>query len=165
MAVTINELNGMTDGAYENVKDTFPQSVAPTSGTVSSVNGLNTRIIGVGTVFLSDIQKGDFIWFTTTDEVREVVSITDDLTLTLKLPVSTTVTGVAFKVVPKKGYRNVSWGIDDAAGADINGISYNANMSRTISDNKPNGQGGGKRIAPLLIDSTVNGNTVFVAAE
>jgi hypothetical protein len=165
MAATINKLNGMTDASYDNVKETFPESVAPTSGTVSTVNGLNTRVIGVGTVFLTDVKKGDSIWFPVNDEVREVESVCDDLTLTLKFPVDTTVTGEAFKIVPKNGYSIVSWGVDSTAGADINGISYEASMSRTIGNQQPIGQGGGKRIAPLLIDSTVNGNIVYVSAE
>ncbi len=164
MAVTINKLNGMTDASYDNVKETFPVSTSGT-GTLSTVNGLDTRVIGVGTSFLTEAKKGDYIWFTTTDELREIESIADDLTLTLKFPVDTTVTGVAFSVVPRNGYRNVSWGIDSAAGADINGISYEASMSRSVGNSKPNGQGGGSRIAPLLIDSTVNSNIVFVAAE
>ncbi len=164
MAVEINKLNGMVDGAYDNVKETFPVSVTG-AGTVSSVNGRNVRIVGVGTAFLSAAQIGDFVWFKGNDELREIESICDDETLTLKFPLDVTATGDTYAIVPKHGYSNVSWGVDSVAAADINGISYEAGMSRSIGNSKPNGQGGGKRIAPILIDSTVNGNIVFVTAE
>tara|TARA_R110002096_G_scaffold101463_2_gene224297 strand:+ start:523 stop:1017 length:495 start_codon:yes stop_codon:yes gene_type:complete len=164
MAVIINKLNGMTDASYSNVKDTFPESVVGV-GTISSVNGLNTRIIGVGTSFLTAAKKGDYVWFKGNDELREIESVCDDLTLTIKFPVDVTATGDTFGIVPRNGYRAISWGVDSTAGADINGISYEASMSRSIGNSKPNGEGGGSRIAPLLIDSTVNGNIVFVSAE
>jgi hypothetical protein len=164
MAITKNELNGMTDASYDSVKDTFPASVASTSGTLSTVNGLNTRVIGVGTVFLTDVKKGDYIWFTTTDEVRRVENVTDDLTLTLKSAVATTVTAGAFKIVPKNGYEAISWSIASTGAATINGITYEASMSNSIGSQKPNSQGGGRNVAPVLIDSTANTNIVFVSA-
>jgi len=163
MAVTINSLNGMVDASYDTIKETFPVSIASTSGTVSSVNGLNTRIIGSGTVFLTDVKRGYFIWFTTTDEIIEVESVTDDTTLTLKESAST-LTGVAWKVIPKNPYSNTSWGVDSVGAADINGITYEASMSKSIGGGKSNGEGGGKRITPILIDSTANSNVVFVSA-
>ncbi len=165
MAVTINKIDGMVDASYENVKETFPQSIAPTSGTVSSVNGLDKKIVGSGTTFLADIKRGDYIWFTTTDEVAEVENVVDDENLTLKASLITTVTGVAWKIVPKNGYRNVSWFVDDVASATVNNIAYPAGVSRSLGNSKPNGEGGGGRIAPVLIDSTVNGNTVYAVAE
>ena len=163
MAVTINTLNGMVDASYDNIKETFPVSIASTSGTVSSVNGLNTRLIGSGTVFLTDVKKGYYIWFTTTDEIIEVESVADDTTLTLKQSAST-LTGVAWKVVPKNPYSNTSWGTDSVGSASINGITYEASMSKSIGNSKSNGQGGGKRISPILINSETNSNVVFISA-
>tara|TARA_R110000803_G_scaffold16197_8_gene44492 strand:+ start:8206 stop:8700 length:495 start_codon:yes stop_codon:yes gene_type:complete len=164
MAVTTNNLNGMTDASYDNVKDTFPKSIASTSGTISSVNGLDKKIVGASTVFLTDFQVGDYIWFTTTDEVRRIENIVDDTNLTLEFPVATTVTAVAFSVVRKTGYKNISWMNDSVGVADINNMTYPASTSRTMSSGA-NGSGGGKRIAPLLIDTTASSNIVYVSAE
>ena len=161
MAITLNDKNGMADASYTNVKETFPASIAG-SGLVSSVNGANVRVIGnASTLFLSEVQVGDYIWFSSTDEVREVESITDNKTLTLKLGTAAAVTTAAYKVVKKTGYRSVSWSVDAASGASINGIAYEAGMSRTIGNSNP----GGRRVAPVLIDTTGNSSSVFIAAE
>ena len=72
MALTTTIIGASVRGVYDNVKDTFPASIAPTSGTVSTKSSLK-QIIGVGTVFISDVNNGDFIWFTTTDELVEVL--------------------------------------------------------------------------------------------
>jgi len=160
MAIILNDKNGMTDASYTNVKETFPASVTG-SGTVSSVNGANKRIIGDHSLFLSEVQLGDFIWFTSTDEIREVESVTNDSTLTLKFGTASPIVAGNFKIVPKTGYRSVSWSIDTVAGATINGIAYEAGMSKTVGNSNP----GVRRVAPVLIDTTVGLNTVFVGAE
>lgn len=161
MAIILNDKNGMTDASYTNVKETFPASVTG-EGRVDTVNGANKRVIGdSNTEFLSKVQLGDFIWFTSTDEIREVESVTDDHTLTLKFGTASPIVAGNFKIVPKTGYRSVSWSIDTVAGATINGIAYESGMSKTVGNSNP----GVRRVAPVLIDTTVGLNTVFVGAE
>lgn len=160
MAITLNDKNGMADASYTSVKETFPASIAGT-GDIAFGNGTNSRVIGTGTSFLSEVQIGDFIWANSVDEIREIESIADDNTLTLKFGFSTTQANDGFRIIKKTGYRSVSWSIDSAAGATINGIAYEAGMSRTIGNSNP----GVRRVAPVLIDTVGNGNTVFIAAE
>ena len=66
MAVTINGQHG----TYSNVKDTFPQSSALT-GTISSVND-GTLIIGVGTLFLTELSRGEWIYVAAETEIRQI---------------------------------------------------------------------------------------------
>ncbi len=166
MAVTTKTNGRNVDAEYSNVKETFPESTAATSGTVSTVNNLE-KVVGVGTVFTTDFQRGDHIWFTTTDELVEIRNIVDDLNMTLSRPAPTSVTGVAFSIVKKSdnNFKTVSWLIDAANPAKINEIDYPASTSRSYGNDKPNGQGGGNRISPIIVDSTGNSNIVYVSAE
>ena len=163
MAVTINIQSGVADASYDNVKDTFPQSAAPTGGTVST-SGRKDYIVGSGTSFLSDFKLGDYIWFTTTDEVVKISNIVSDTELYINKELSGAVSGVAFKVVPREGWKMVSVAVDGAGAANINNIQYPASYSvsygngRTVSN-------GGRRQEPVLIDSTVSGNVVLVNAQ
>jgi len=121
--------------------------------------------IGVATVFLTDVEKGDYIWFTTTDELVEVKGVQDDLILSLEREVAGALAGVAFKIVKKNGYKTISWLVDSVAAAEINSISYEAGVSKSYGNSKPNGEGGGNRLAPVLVDSAINGNVVNISAE
>lgn len=164
MALTTTTIGNKVRGVYDNVKDTFPASIAPTSGTISSVNTLNKKIVGSGTVFLTDVVPGDYIWFTTIDDLVKVENIVSDTELTLVKPVASTVTAVAWKVVKKSdlSFRNISWLIDSAGTAEINTVVYPASTSESDGDVKPNGEGGGRRLSPIIVDSTTNANIVYV---
>lgn len=164
MAITQVVTGRNVEAEYSNVKDTFPASAAPTAGTISTGYRLD-QIIGVATVFLTDVEKGDSIWFTTTDELVEVKGVQDDLILSLEREVAGALAGVAFKIVKKNGYKTISWLVDSVAAAEINSISYGAGVSKTYGNSKPNGEGGGNRLAPVLVDSSVNGNVVNISAE
>lgn len=161
MAITTNITGRTVNASYDSVKDTFPASAAG-SGTLSTVNGLNKQMVGVTTTFLQDIEKGDFIWFTTTDELIEVENVVSDTRASLVRGTATALSGVAYKIVKKNGFRSISWMIDGAAAADINSITYPSSSSSSDSDVKPNGQGGGARRDPILVDSTANANVVYV---
>lgn len=165
MALTTIQTGSAIDAEYSNVKDTFPASVAPTSGTISTVNTLNKKVAGTGTVFLTDVVAGDFIWFTTVDELVEIENVVSDTSLTLKFPTLTTLTGVAFKIVKKNSFKNISWVIDGAGTAEINTIVYPASYSKTMGNSKSNGEGSTGRLSPILVDSTTNANVVYVSAE
>lgn len=164
MAITQVVTGRNVEASYDNVKDTFPASAAPTAGTVST-GYRKDQIIGSSTVFNTDVEKGDYIWFTTTDELVEVEAVQDDTILSLKQEVAGALSGVAFKIVKKNGYKTISWLIDTAAAAEINSISYEAGVSKTYGNSKSNGEGGGNRLAPVLVDSAINGNVVNISAE
>jgi len=164
MAVTTKTTGRNVEAEYANVKETFPESVAPIGGTVST-GYRKDQIVGAGTSFKDEIEKGDYIWFTTTDELVEVVSVTDDTHLSLKYELAGTLAGVAYKVVKRNSFKIISWLVDDANTAAINGITYPLASSKSYGNDKPNGQGGGDRLAPVLVDTTANGNTVFISGE
>jgi len=164
MAITTQVIGNIVESKYDNVKETFPESVAPTGGTISTGYRLD-QLIGVGTSFLSDLEKGDVIWFTTTDELADVIAIDGDLKVTLSREISGSLAGVAFRVVKKNGFKSISWLIDSANPALINTIEYPLGTSKSYGNDKPNGQGGGRRTNPVLVDSTLNGNIVYVSGE
>lgn len=161
---TSNTTGKVTKVQYSNEKDTFPLSSAPTAGTIST----GTRkdfIVGSSTVFLTDLEKGDYIWDTTNDELREVVGVVSNTEVYLDREFTNALSGAAFKIVPKNIYRTMSWAIDAADTAEINGIEFPASTSESLENDKPNFEGGGRRLSPILIDCTANGNTVNVSAN
>lgn len=161
---TSNTTGNVTKVEYSNEKETFPVSVAPTSGTIST----GTRkdfIVGASTVFLTDVEVGDYIWDTTNDELRKVVGVLSNTEIYLEKEFTNALSADPFKIVPKNVYRTMSWAIDAVGAADINGITFAASMSETLENNKPNGEGGGRRLSPILIDCTANANIVNVSAN
>lgn len=152
MAVTINNQHGV----YDNVKDTFPQSTALT-GTVSTANN-KTLIIGVGTLFSSELQVGEWIFDTTNSEIKQIQSIQSDTELTLKEPFTNSLSGATVKRTPRQTYRMASFRIDDTATAKIDGIEFLANQSGTMGLDEVSR----KRPNPIIIDSTTNGNKVYI---
>jgi len=156
MALTINTLSGSVYASYNNVKDTFPQSVASTGAGADTVQVSGYDIIGTGTAFTTDYQKGDFIWLVDNDEIRRIENIVSDTKMTLEQS-ATTDSSTTHKVVPRQGYKSVSFLIDDAGAAEINGISIPANASDSWETNN--------KFIPVLIDSTVNANVVTVTAK
>jgi hypothetical protein len=156
----VNDTQTITAG---NTDATF--DVATLGDLVSTVNNLE-KVVGTFTAFTTDCQPGDFIWFTTVDELYEIRNIVDDTNLTLMLP-APSLTDVAYKIVKKSdnNFNKISWLIDAANPAKINEIDYPASTSETLGNDLPNGQGGGKRISPIIVDSTGNGNIVYVTGQ
>jgi hypothetical protein len=164
MAVTTETSGSITQADYDNVKETFPVSTAG-AGTVSTVNSANLLVSGSGTAFTTAVNVGDWIWFKTADELAEVASIVSDTELYLKASPGTTATGDTYGVVPKMNYKSVSFMIDADGVADVNRITYPADTTNVFSSGKPNTSGGGRRLDPLLIDSTASTNNVYVSAQ
>ncbi len=164
MAVTEVITGRNVESSYENVLETFPKSISPTGGTVST-GSRNDQIVGSGTSFNTDLEKSDYIWFTTTNELMEVRNVVDDENLTLYREVSGTLSGVSFKIVKKNSFKSISWLLDSVGTAEINSIIYPISSSKTYGNSKPNGQGGGNRLSPLLINTTTNSNIVYVSGE
>lgn len=163
MAVTTNKTGRLVDATYDNVKETFPVSTAG-AGTVSTVNGADRKVVGVGTSFTS-LNVGDYIWFKTADELAEIENIVSDTELSLRIAPETTATADTYGTVAKTNYASISWLIDDAGTGDVNKFTFPSGTSRTYGNGKGNTIGGGKRLSPILIDSTTNSNVIFVSAE
>lgn len=153
MAVTISGQHA----DYDNVKDTFPQSTSLT-GTITAVNN-NTLVIGTSTLFTSELQVGEYIYIAAQSVFRKIRRINSDTELVLETAFDSAVSGATPRRVPVQGYRMISWGIDSTGTAKIDNITFQASMSGTLS------YMGGKRPEPILIDSTANGNNVYVEFE
>ena len=83
-------------------KNTFPSERTALTGTISQLI-TETRVVGVGTLFTSELKAGDWIYVGVTNEVRQVESIIDDLTLILRNAFSVAVVaqvGEVFDDVP-----------------------------------------------------------------
>jgi len=156
MAVTIDTLSGSVYASYSNVKDTFPQSVASTGAGADTVAVSGYDITGTGTAFTTDYQKGDYIWLIDNDEIRRIDNIVSDTKMTLEQS-ATTDASTTHKVVPRQGFKSVSFLIDSAGAANINGVSVPASASDSWTTHK--------KFIPVLIDSTVNANVVTVTAK
>lgn len=150
MAVTISGQHA----DYDNVKDTFPQSTTLT-GTITAVNN-NTLIKGTGTAFETELQAGEWIYIEAQSAFRQIRAINSNTELVLWSAFPAAVSGATPKRVPNSGYRMISWSIDSAGTAKIDNITFEAGDSGTLS------YMGGKRPSPILIDSTANGNNVYV---
>ena len=156
MALT-SEINaGTAHAAYANVKETFPESTAATSGTISILIGDLKKVVGVGTVFLTDFNVGDYIWITTADDLRRISSIASDTEMTLQFP-ATVAAADTFRKIKPIGYYTVSWANDITGVSNINKIPFAAGLSATYD--------GTIARKVILIDSTVSGGTVNVIAE
>lgn len=153
MAVTISG----SHGDYDNVKDTFPQSTALT-GTIDAV-GNGEQIAGTSTLFTTELQEGEYLYIAAQSAFRKIRTIVSDTVLYLypaqAFPTAT-FTGATAKRVPMNTYRMISWSVDAAGTAKIDNITMEAGDSGTLS------MIGGKRPEPILIDSTTNGNNVFI---
>lgn len=140
--------------AYDNVKDTFPQSTALT-GTISAVNN-NTLIIGSSTLFTTELQVGEYIYIAAQSAFRKIRRINSDTELVIQSAFPSAVSGATPLRVPEQTYREYSLVIDSAGTAKIDNITLPAStaIGRPMT--------GGKRPEPVLIDSTANANIVNV---
>jgi hypothetical protein len=109
-------------------QDSLPQSAAGT-GTIS--DGSHPQdIIGVGTSFTTEIERGEFIYITGQNDFRRVVSVESDTQLTLDSGFGTPLSGDSFRITPRPQMRHVSIkavggtitvdGISIASGDEIN---------------------------------------------
>lgn len=156
MAVTIDTNSGSVFASYDNVKDTFPQSVASAGGGADTVAVLGRQITGTGTAFTTDYKKGDFIWLIDNDEIRRIENIVSDTEMTLELD-ATTDASTTHKVVPRQCFNSVSYLVDSVGAITVNGISVPASASDSFRTDL--------KFIPILIDSTSNANIVTVTAK
>jgi hypothetical protein len=141
---------------YDNVKDTFPVSAALT-GTITKAND-GSLIIGTGTLFGDELENGQWIYVAAISEFQQIERIISDTELRLYKPFVGSVSGATPRRIPRQTYKSISWKIDSTGTAKINNITFEAGDSATL----PFDEIGRTRPDPILIDSTVNGNNVYV---
>lgn len=141
---------------YTDVKDTFPVSTSVT-GTITKA-GANL-IVGTGTLFTTEFQSGEWLYVAGITEMQQIDWIQSDTELVLKQQFTGAVSGATYKRVPRQTWRTISWKIDDAAAALINGQTFPAESTATLNYQNA------RRPDPIIIDSDTNSNSVFVQVE
>lgn len=149
---------------YTSEQDSCPRSTAGT-GTIQSVNN-NQKIVGTGTLFLTEFKIGDFVYILAKNEFREVVNIVSNTELTIDRPFTTVVAAAtAYRITPKVNFTMISWRADSSGSVDINGVTFPADYGSTQNkDGLPKGTGN-NFCFPIDIDSTANANSVYVSVS
>lgn len=115
---------------YNNETETFPVSTSLT-GTISTVNGLNKEIVGVGTLFTTELQEGDWLYVASAGEVRQIENIVSDTKLSVKQAFSTLAGATPKKVFCS--FRKISVSIEGTT-ATVNGMRYYRGTITEIGD-------------------------------
>ena len=144
-----------------NEIDTIPRSVAAT-GTITSAN--NRLIVGSSTLFTTELQEGDWIFISGQSEVQKVVNIVSNTELVLQDAFTTPLSASAFKSVPKNQYTMISWLIDTAGTAEIDGNVFPASASATV-ENFTVRDGRASLVDPIVMDTTTNSNVIYVQTK
>lgn len=156
MALTTTHNSGTIYASYNNVKETFPQSVATTGAGADTVQVLGKNVFGTGTAFTTDFKVGGFVWLTTNDELRRIIRISSDTKMTLEHS-ATSVAADTAKAIPVQGFDNVSYIVDDVDSVEINSIEVPAGTSESFRTDI--------KFFPILIDTTANANVVTLTAK
>ena len=135
---------------YATEKDTLPRSTVAT-GTISAVNGLNKKIVGVGTAFTTEFRIGDWVYVPTEDELRKVEFIVNDTELTVSEGFTNAFSGVAFNITPKSTFRLLSWSCISGS-AVVDGVAVSPGESDSKTDIQGSAYAG--LPDPVLIDAT-----------
>lgn len=140
-------------------QDSIPLSTAGT-GTITSVNN-KRKIVGVGTLFTTEVEIDEYIYIIAQAEFRKVVSIESDTELTLDIKFTTDLTGSAYKITPRPMYKEVSWEVTGAGNAAIDGVTFVQNDSGTIAGTTCGSFGQNIFVPPIDINAA--GTTVKVS--
>lgn len=133
--------------------DTIPRSIAPTGTTISTVNGLDLKVVGVGTSFLTEFQIGDWLFIPSELECRKIINIVSDTELTLEKQFSTRpLTAVAYRKTPKSNFSMISYAFD-ASGGSVDGVTAQAGQSNTFEQGTKGGVRA-QRVDPIVIEAT-----------
>ena len=117
------QLIGATGGFYDTI-GCIPKPATGT-GTVAVTNN-TTVVIGTGTLFLTQLNIGDWLYFPTTKQFGQVLDIASNTRLILDRNITpAVVAGELVKaMVPR--FKRVKFANTGGAAATINGISYAA---------------------------------------
>lgn len=145
----------------DNAKTTIPESITGT-GTIQTIG---TRVIGTGTAFKSEIQKGSWIVDLTQDEIREVDSVESDTVAYIRQAFSSDlaaltaldkISSVDTMVVAISAQVPSSAATD----AEIDGEVFPKGTSITFSKGDRDGNKSKDFIDPIILDAT--GTTVQI---
>ena len=133
--------------------DTIPRSIAPTGTTISTVNGLDLKIVGVGTTFLTEFQVGDWLFIPSENECRKIVNIVSDTEMTIEKQFTTRpLTAVAYRKTPKSNYSMISYSFDSSGGT-VDNVVADAGETNSYEQGTKGGVRA-QRVDPLVIEAT-----------
>ena len=133
-------------------QDSIPLSSVGT-GTITSVNN-KYKIVGVATLFTTEVEIGEFIYIKGQNEFSKVESIESDTELTLDRPFTVDLAGSAFDITPRPMYKEVSWVVTGGGDATIDGVTFSTGESGTITKDTNGSHGQNTLCPPFDIDAT-----------
>lgn len=151
-----------TDNIWtQTTQDSVPKATAGT-GTITSVNN-KQMIVGVGTLFTTEAQVGDYIYIKGQNEFAKIVSIESDTELQLYRKFTVDLAGAAFHITPKSRYHEVSVLVTGAGSIEIDTVSFSQNEVYNAYKDNIGSFAGNKFVAPIDVDAT--GSTVKISVQ
>lgn len=136
--------------AVLTTKDTFPRSATKT-GTMSVTA---KQIVGNGTLFLTELHVGDWIFVTAQTEIRRVMEITDNTHATIDRAFTANIgAGAAVIVTPASQYCEIGVVIPPALGnGQIDGVAFYAGVPMTFSKASRDQSAQNDFVDPIIVD-------------
>lgn len=137
--------------------DLVPASTTWT-GTVST-NG--TTVTGSGTAFLTEIQRGAWLWNKAQHEVRRVVDIVSDTEMIIDRAFSAELSGANFEGVSKDDAKVVYMEIENTGGTATTIDNVALASGSTFTNGRPNPRGEVRKFCePVHVDGATSNCTV-----
>jgi hypothetical protein len=149
-----------TNPYTQTTKETVPVSTAGT-GTITTSGTVKTQIQGSGTVFTTQLQLGGWIYIAAQSQVRRIVDIASDTSLTIDQAFTVDLAASAFRFILRTdNVRELAISVTGGPalinGASIPvGITYNPSKANLLLNNKFG------FVDPVVLDAT--GSTCVVS--
>lgn len=115
-----------------------------------AVSAGNTIAVGTGTLFKKELQRGDWLYSTTTNEVRKIMVIYGDFTIGFNKPFSSAITADNVIVARRSQARSIVIRDIGSATSIVNGnISFANGYSLALNNSEAG-------IEPLVYDTLTN---------
>ncbi len=135
-------------------KQTLPVQVNGTGTIVTD----GTTVIGTGTLFTSEMQKGSWLVDLSTNEIRKVINVTNDTLAYIDYPFTVDLAGIAAQYIPIKDLGVVTISVDVPAGSatagEIDGVSFPAGNTITFSKDSRDHSGRRDLIDPIIVNGS-----------
>lgn len=140
------------------IKRTIPVNATKTGTLVTA----GVKVIGTGTLFTTEAKVGDWIYVAAQNELRRIVSISDNLSLTIDNAFTTPLAGGVFVLTPKSDLKEITVIVGPGGAAVIDGVSVPASSTWTFDKTqRERTSGPNDFIDPIIVDAT-GGTTAYV---
>jgi len=133
--------------------DGFPnKGTLPTSRLLTGTfNSIDTVVTGTGSLFTTEMVEGDWLYSTTTNELRQIEGIQDDTILILGEGFSSNVTGDVVRTC-RTLYRTIMITISGTVTSTIDGKPWQPNEVESLNSNNS--------IRPIVYDASGGGQEI-----